>query len=226
MRTAFRPAAKPLALALALALTVAAPAYALQFSFDNDVKVNLDTTLSYGVSVRAESRDPALIGIANGGTSRSTNEDNGDLNFDKDKPFANVVKATSDLEIKWRNFGFFGRGTAYYDFDLHDSNKLGPTGQDRLGQDVIGLDGFVSAAFEPGGKNLRIRAGRQVISWGESPDHPERHQRDQPGGRLEAAHPGLRAQGSVHPDHRHLGEPGDHEGAWRSRASISRTGTR
>jgi hypothetical protein len=168
MRSAFRPAAKPLALALALALTAAAPAYDLQFSFDNGLQVNLDTTLSYGVSVRAESRDPSLIGIANGGTSRSTNEDNGDLNFDKNKLFANVAKATSDLELKWRNFGFFGRGTAYYDFDLHDSNKLGPTGQDRLGQDVIGLDGFVSAAFQPGGKNLRIRAGRQVISWGEA----------------------------------------------------------
>src|SRR6185437_2370919 len=39
---------------------------------------------------------------------------------------------------------------------------------DRLGQDVVGLDGFVSAAFQPMGKTLRLRAGRQVISWGES----------------------------------------------------------
>jgi hypothetical protein len=166
MRPAFRLAAKPLALALALLGT--APAHALQFSFDNGIAMSLDTTVSYGVSVRAESRDPALIGIANGGTSRSVNEDNGDLNFGKNKPFANLIKATSDLELKYKNFGFFGRGMAYYDFDLHDSDKLGPTGRDRLGQDVIGLDGFVSAAFEPGGKNLRLRAGRQVISWGES----------------------------------------------------------
>jgi len=110
MRSAFRPAAKPLA--LAIALLGAAPAYALQFSFDNGIEANLDTTITYGISVRASSRDPSLIGIANGGTSRSTNEDNGDLNFDKNKPFANLVRATSDLEVKWRNFGFFGRGTA------------------------------------------------------------------------------------------------------------------
>ena len=166
MKSAFRPALKPLALALALAGS--APALAMQFDFDNGLKASLDTTLTYGVSVRAGSRDPALIGIANGGTSRSVNEDDGDLNFDKNKPFANVVKATMDLELKWKNFGFFGRGLAFYDFGLHDSDKLGDTGKDRLGSNVVGLDGFVSASFEPWGKTTRVRAGRQVISWGES----------------------------------------------------------
>ena len=92
----------------------------------------------------------------------------GNLNFDKGDPFANVIKATVETEVKWRNFGFFGRGSAFYDFDLHDSDKLGPTGRDRLGKNVVGLDGFVYAGFEPMGKNLRVRIGRQVISWGES----------------------------------------------------------
>src|SRR6185369_15673368 len=127
-----------------------------------------DTTISYGISVRTQQRDPSLIGIANGGTSRSVNEDNGDLNFDQGHPFANVIKATSYLEIRYRNWGFFGRGTAYYDFNLHDSDKLGPTGRDRLGQDVVGLDGYVFGTFEPMGHTTRVRAGRQVISWGES----------------------------------------------------------
>lgn len=163
---AFRPAAKPLA--LAVALLGATPALALQFQFENGLKANVDTTITYGIAIRASERDPALIGIANGGTSRSVNEDDGDLNFGKNKPFSNVIKATTDVELKWRNFGFFGRGIAFYDFDLHDSDKLGPTGRDRLGRNVIGLDGFVSAAFEPAGRNLRVRAGRQVISWGES----------------------------------------------------------
>ena len=166
MRSVLRPALKPLA--LALSLLGAGSVQALQFSWDNDIKVNFDTTITYGASFRAEGRDPSLIGIANGGTSRSVNEDDGDLNFDKGKAFANIIKATSDLEVKWRNFGFFGRGTAYYDFDLHDSNKLGPIGQERLGKDAVGLDGFIFANFEPWGKNLRVRAGRQVISWGES----------------------------------------------------------
>src|SRR3954469_11669481 len=166
MKMAFRPAMKPLAVAVAL---LGAPAVqALQFELPNDVKLSVDTTLSYGVSVRTGKRDPQLYGIANGGTARSVNEDNGNLNFDRGDVFANVVKATSDVELKWRNFGFFGRGTAYYDFALHDSNKLGPVGQDRLGSDGVGLDGFFFASFEPWGKNLRLRVGRQVISWGES----------------------------------------------------------
>jgi hypothetical protein len=167
MKASLRPAVKPLA--LALSLLGAGAANAFQFSLGEEVKASLDTTLSYGVSVRASSRDPALIGIANGGTSRSVNEDDGDLNFDNNRMFANVVKATSDLELKWRNFGFFGRGTAYYDFNLNDGGgKLGPIGRDRLGADAVGLDGFVYGAFEPMGKTLRVRAGRQVISWGES----------------------------------------------------------
>ena len=163
-----RPAVRPLAAALALALAPAAPALAMQFELGSDVKMNLDTTISYGMSFRSTARDPSLIGIANGGTSRSVNEDDGDLNWDKNKAFANVVKATSELELKWRNFGFFGRGYALYDFDLHDSNKLGPIGRDRLGQDVVGLDGFVYGSFDPAGHTIRVRAGSQVISWGES----------------------------------------------------------
>ncbi|HUR34536.1 MAG TPA: DUF1302 domain-containing protein [Vicinamibacterales bacterium] len=155
-------------IAAAVALLGALPAQALQFELANGFRANIDTTLSYGIAVRASARDPSLIGIANGGTSRSVNEDDGNLNFDKGDPFANVFKATVDAEVKWRNFGFFGRGTAFYDVELNDSDKLGPTGKDRLGSNVVGLDGFFYANFEPGGKNLRVRAGRQVISWGES----------------------------------------------------------
>jgi hypothetical protein len=163
---AFRPAAKPLA--FAVAMLGAAPAFALQFEFENGLKANVDTTVTYGVAVRTQGPDPSLIGIANGGTSRSVNEDDGDLNYKKGSPFANVIKATTDVELKWKNFGVFGRGTCYYDFDLHNSDKLGPVGRERLGKDCVGLDGFVSGAFEPAGKTLRVRAGRQVISWGES----------------------------------------------------------
>ena len=155
-------------IAAAIALMGAVPAQALLFELPNGIRANVDTTLSYGISIRASGRDPALIGIANGGTSRSVNEDDGDLNFDKGDPFANVIKATVETEVKWRNFGFFGRGTAFYDFELNDSDKLGPTGRDRLGKNAVGLDGFVFANFEPMGKNRRVRVGRQVISWGES----------------------------------------------------------
>jgi hypothetical protein len=158
---------KPLVLALSLA--GAGPALAFQFkSDDSGITGSFDTTVSYGISIRAAGRDPSLIGIANGGTSRSVNEDDGDLNYQRNKPFANIAKATSELEIKYGRLGFFGRGTAFYDFTNENNFRLGPTAVDRVGRNVEGLDGFVSLALEPGGKNLRLRAGRQVISWGES----------------------------------------------------------
>src|ERR1700687_651072 len=86
MKSFFTLAPKPLTLArtpVALAaiglLLGAVPAGAVQFEFENGLTANVDTTLSYGVAVRAKGRDPSLIGIANGGTSRSVNEDDGDL---------------------------------------------------------------------------------------------------------------------------------------------------
>jgi hypothetical protein len=167
MKAAFRPTLKPLAIALWLA--GAGPALALQFPPNEyGFTGSFDTTLSYGASIRAGERDPALIGITNGGTSRSVNEDDGDLNYKNNSPFASVFKVTSEVEIKYGRFGFFGRGTAFYDFKNAENPKLGPVAQERVGHDAVGLDGFVSAAFDPGGKNLRLRAGRQVISWGES----------------------------------------------------------
>lgn len=166
MKPAFRPLLKPLVLALALA--GAGPALAFQYKLDNGLSASVDTTLSYGVSVRAGSRDASLVGIANGGTARSVNEDDGNLNYDLNRAFANIAKATTDVELKYGRFGFFGRGMAFYDFVNASNDKLGPTAKDRVGKNIVGLDGFVSAAFEPMDKNLRLRAGRQVISWGES----------------------------------------------------------
>jgi len=119
-------AARPVAAAIALALAPAAPALAFQFEMNNGLRVNLDTTITYGIAIRAQERDPSLIGIANGGTSRSVNEDDGDINWESSKPFSNAVKATVDLELKYGRWGFFGRGYGLYDFELHDSNKLGP----------------------------------------------------------------------------------------------------
>src|SRR5436190_23272813 len=105
MKPAFRPAVKPLAIAIALLGCGTASAFKSEFA--NGVSLSVDTTVSYGISVRAEERDSALIGIANGGTARTVNEDDGNLNFKKGEAFANAVKATVDAEIKWRNFGFF-----------------------------------------------------------------------------------------------------------------------
>ena len=71
-------------LAAALALAVAAPAHAFEFEFaGGEVTGYLDTTLSFGSLWRMQGRNPGLIAIANGGTSRDPNADDGNLNYDK-----------------------------------------------------------------------------------------------------------------------------------------------
>ncbi|MEP7155989.1 MAG: DUF1302 domain-containing protein [Betaproteobacteria bacterium] len=165
-RRAFVPALK--ASVLAVGLATASVAGATQLEFDNGVTGSFDTTISFGVSVRAEHATSSLIGIANGGTSRSVNEDDADRFYTKGRPFSELLKVTHDLELKQGTWGLFMRGSYFVDFENRNNPALGPVGRDRLGADAKMLDAFISKSFEPAGHNLRLRAGNQVISWGES----------------------------------------------------------
>jgi hypothetical protein len=157
---------KPLAVATLCAL--GGTAEAIQFSWEDMITGSVDTTLSYGVAVRNAKPDLNLIGIANGGNSRSTNEDDGDLNYKKGDLYSNLAKASMDIEAKWKNWGVFLRGYGFYDYVNARDNKLGPEGTKDLGNNWVGLDAYINASFEPMDKNLRLRFGRQVINWGES----------------------------------------------------------
>jgi hypothetical protein len=167
---AFLPAVKvsAVAVASAIALSFAGAANAVQFTYDSGVTGSFDTTLSYGLSIRAQAPIKSLIGIANGGASRSVNEDDGDRNYKKGTPFANVVKATSDLDLKYEGWGFFARGTYFIDFANRKKEFLGPIAKERVGEDGRILDAFFTKSFDIGGTKLRLRGGNQVISWGES----------------------------------------------------------
>ena len=92
-------------IALAAALMACQPlgSQALEFSSD-EFKGNLDTTLSYGVARRVQGRMPSLVGIANGGSSRSANEDDGNLNYDKNALISSVARVQSELQLNWRDF--------------------------------------------------------------------------------------------------------------------------
>jgi hypothetical protein len=62
---------------------------------------------------RTEKRDPGIVGIANGGEAHSVNYDDGNLNYDNGQVVSNAVKLTSELDVKWRQFGAFVRGSAF-----------------------------------------------------------------------------------------------------------------
>lgn len=145
-------------------------AFCFQFTYD-EVQGSLDTTVSYGLSWRAQSRDSDIIGIANGGKAFSVNGDDGNLNYDRGL-ISNVFKITSELELSYRNLGAFVRGTAFYDIENEHSSRertsLSAKALDLVGSDVDLLDAYLQGKFTLGNRPFQIRVGEQVISWGES----------------------------------------------------------
>lgn len=153
---------------LALALMVGAPsAFAFEFK-SGEVTGSFDTTVSLGAQWRMQSRDPGLVSIANGGTSRDPNSDDGNLRYDRGDVVSTLLKATHDLDLKYRNFGAFVRASYFYDFAVHDKGNLFPATRNELGDGGEILDAYLRGNFDIGGRNLNLRLGKQVVSWGES----------------------------------------------------------
>lgn len=159
---------RPLVAGIVLALATG-PVQAFPFQSESgEFKGSFDTTISVGASWRMDQRDPALIGITNGGTARDVNGDDGNLNYDNGEAVYSSIKATHDLELNYRNYGMFLRGTYFYDPVNANNNFLGPRAEDRMVADANLLDAYVRGAFDVGGRNLNVRLGNQVVSWGES----------------------------------------------------------
>ncbi len=147
------------------------PVQAAEFDY-GDVHGSFDTTVSYGQSHRVQSRAHELIGVANGGTGFSVNGDDGNLNYDTGL-ISSTLKFTSELELRYKNFGAFLRGTGFRDFQNDDPNDtvrtpLSSQAIDLVGEDLKLLDAYVWAGFDFGNSPVDIRLGEQVISWGES----------------------------------------------------------
>jgi hypothetical protein len=164
-----------LSVAAALFLSGAVSVQAFVFTL-GDVNGNFDTTISIGVTDRLENPDPNLYGLTdtfNGipGKAYSVNDDDGDLNYKKGI-VAEMIKVTHDLDIKWGDFDYFARG--YYFIDPLNENSTRPhtplsqLAKDQVGANAVLLDNYVTGKFEVGSMPLTLRAGRQVISWGES----------------------------------------------------------
>ena len=149
-------------------------AHSLSYDF-GPISGNFNTQLSLGATMRTEDPDPANYGIANfdsdgeRGQSRSVNGDNGNLNYEAGE-FTSVVAASShEFLAQWENFSFFTRFRFDYDFkNRGSSSRLGPQGESRDGRSNDLLDLFVQGRFRVFNRSLRIRLGRQVVSWGES----------------------------------------------------------
>lgn len=155
----------------------AGPACAFTHEFGDDAgQISFDTTVSAGVLVRAQDRDPRLIGIVNGGSSRTVNEDNGNLNYEKGEVVSELLKATHELDIAYGKSGLFARFGYFTDLALRrkdfgqtvQGDDLGTIAHKRLDFDAQLFDAYVRHEFALGERKLNVRLGNQVVSWGES----------------------------------------------------------
>jgi hypothetical protein len=103
----------------------------------------------------------------------SMQTDDGRLNFDKGDLIGANVKANHDLIVKWHNYQIFARAVGFYDVIMNDEDA---GSRSQLTDDALGdvgrnyelLDLFVSADYTLGDIPVNLRAGKQVINWGES----------------------------------------------------------
>ncbi|MDX9945455.1 MAG: DUF1302 domain-containing protein [Azonexus sp.] len=154
----------------AVTLALAAGATGVQaFEFKSgELSGSFDTTVSLGALWRMDSPEKSLISIANGGTSRDPNSDDGNLRYKRNELVSTTLKATHDLELKYHNFGAFVRGSYFYDPTIRGKDSLNREARDILGSDAEILDAYVRGNFKIGDRNLNLRLGKQVVSWGES----------------------------------------------------------
>jgi hypothetical protein len=159
-----------LTLAASAYVGVSVPASALVFDY-GELNVTFDSTFSFGGLYRLQNPNPDLYGVANGGRQNSVNTDDGNLNYPRGWA-SSVFKGTHDLEVRWRNFGAFARGTYFYDFENEQGDRartpLSNEALERVGSDADFLDLYVRGSFEVAGRPLDLRFGRQVLNLGES----------------------------------------------------------
>lgn len=190
----------PLAAAVALGLFAAPMAQAFEFE-KGELKGSLDTTVSYGISVRTEDPAEGLIAkatinpaIALAGTTPaapfnglgsfpgsaaqaaapgrwSVNRDDGNIKYDKGDAFSNAFKVTSELEMTWRDWGFFSRASYFYDFENSGRDDFVKEAKEKVASDFRLYDAFLYKNYALGANDEvsgSIRFGKQVVSWGES----------------------------------------------------------
>jgi hypothetical protein len=184
--TGLRKSAIALA-AAALGCSFAPVAQAFDYSSDG-LDLRVDSKLTVGAAWRVSARDKKDIGISNGGESYSTNNDDGDLAFDKGDLVESPIKLTSDATLTYGNYGLFVRGSYVYDPTLEQKKYFNPDNygqpgkeapaseyqkktnevRDELGHDGTLLDAYFYGSNRIFDRTLSYKIGRQILNWGES----------------------------------------------------------
>jgi hypothetical protein len=126
---------------------------------------------SYGTLYRLRDRDKDLIAIASDGNARTANIDDGNLNYSNGL-VSNMVSTTGELIMKRRNFGFYLRASAFYDFENKNNDpartEFDSDAEKLVGADVELRESYLNWSFAPGGMPMVFRVGQQIINWSET----------------------------------------------------------
>jgi hypothetical protein len=164
-----RPAAATPAIVATLLVAVSTPLSAFEFATEGGAVTGyFDTTVSFGALWRTQSRSPSLIAIANGGTSRDINSDDGNLNYRKGELVELPFQALFDFSLTYRDYGLFARAVYFYDKALNDNAGLGEHSKSQVADYTQLLDVYAYGKFDVFGRGLFVRAGDQVVNWGAS----------------------------------------------------------
>ena len=181
-------------IALAAATLCSGGAQAMSFEGET-VSGNFDSTVSFGVGVRASKQACGLVIGSSAGNAAgasgpsapggcadalSSLNDQGDLNYNRGDRFTTYLKGTHELLLNMpEDVKFLGRVSWLRDYSAtrNTGNISGgnPTGRslsddatNELHSKVRLLDLWVSKSFDLGEERARIRVGNQVVNWGES----------------------------------------------------------
>jgi hypothetical protein len=157
--------------AIVAALLYAGSPHIQAFEFATEagaVTGHLDTTISFGALWRTQGRSPGLIAIANGGTSRDINSDDGNLNYRKGELVEMPLRIDLDFLLAYRDYGVFARIDYLYDWALNGKSDLGEHAKSQIADYTYLRDVYVYGKFDVFGHGLFVRAGNQAVNWGAS----------------------------------------------------------
>ncbi|HJV28246.1 MAG TPA: DUF1302 domain-containing protein [Aromatoleum sp.] len=181
----------PTTLSLAIAAALWSPAsQAVRFGSEDGLSGSFDSTISYGVVSRLQSRDCKIISNDSGGCNNGTNNelsktynlangtgyanadfnftnfDDGDLNYKKGDIVSAVLKGTHDLSLKYPGgWSALARFNWFADSKANDTRRTDVANE--ASGDVTMLDLWVAKEVSVGDHRGKVKLGNQVISWGE-----------------------------------------------------------
>lgn len=156
---------------------MATPAWAgSTLKLGDDVSMDYAVTVNYGIGMRVEKQSKDLLS--------NINADDSDRNFKKDSLVTNRVSVLAEADVKRGDFGFFLRGSSFYDDVYHQHNdndspatinKSGPNDEFSSktrywdGGRTTLLDAYAYGGWRLGDQQkLTLKLGKHLVAWGEN----------------------------------------------------------